>query len=441
MPASKLCNPQSRLAYISFDKVPAPKGAATHIAAFTRALAGAFGSVDLVTVSTPWAARDKNRGQTNLSPTAGLHSTKHGFGQWTDPSVPDFCPGLAGEARTERWRGVFHTELPGVGVSLIDRVLSFRGSLEHWLAGRSFAGVQFRSIFEGLPLLRLRPRPRLIFEVNGLPSIELKYRYPRVADDRGLTAKLAAQEQACLKAADRIVTPSHVTARYLSCSRGVDTAKILVIPNGVDPELFHPAPSPPEFGAEIPLLYFGTLTSWQGVDVAVRAAAQVGTSARLTILGSASARQTEPVAALAAKLGIAARVEIAPPVQQTELLRVLHRSFAVLAPLALNDRNLVQGCCPLKILEGMAAGVPVIASDLPVARELGEHGKHFLLVKPNSVDQTAEAIRQLQGDPDLRRRLAANARAHVVSAYTWERSGAELATVWEELGIKRASNC
>jgi glycosyltransferase involved in cell wall biosynthesis len=382
-----------RLAYISFDRVPAPKGAATHIAAFTRALARAFGPLELVTVGAE----------------------------------------LTDEARIERWPGVFHTALPAPGVSLIDRVLSFRRGLERWLAGRRLEIVQFRSIFEGIPLLRLDPRPRLIFEVNGLPSVELKYRYPRAADDRELMAKLTAQEQACMHAADRIVTPSHVTARYLSETRGVDAGKIRVIPNGVDPELFHPPPAPPEFDGSMPLIYFGTLTSWQGVDVAVRAVAQMGAAARLTILGSAGARQTEPIAALAAKLGIGARVEIAPAVEQPQLVEALHRSFAVLAPLAVNDRNLKQGCCPLKILEGMATGVPVIASDLPVVRELGTHGKHFLLVKPNSVDQTAQAILQLHADPDLWRRISADARAHVIGKYTWERSGAALAAVWEEV--------
>ena len=67
-------------------------------------------------------------------------------------------------------------------------------------------------------------------------------------------------------------------------------------------------------------------------------------------------------------------------------------SDVVLAPLILNDRNLVQGCCPLKIIEGMAAGAAVIASDLPVVRELGSDGVHFLLVKPGSVDQIAQAV-------------------------------------------------
>ena len=291
--------------------------------------------------------------------------------------------------------------------------------------------IQFRSIFEGIPLLRLHPRPRLIFEVNGLPSVELKYRYPRAADDRELMHKIMAQEQACLDAADRIVTPSAVTARYLSAARGVDAGKIHVIPNGVDIDLFHPPAAAAPSAETIALLYFGTLASWQGVDVAVRAVAQIcaQTPASLTILAEAGNRQKEPIAALAAKLRIGAQVEIAPPVDQPELVEAMHRSFAVLAPLALNDRNLKQGCCPLKILEGMAAGIPVIAGDLPVVRELGEPGRHFLLVKPGSVDQMAQAVLQLHANPELHSRLAADARAHIVANYTWDRAGAALAAV------------
>ena len=401
-----------RLAYISFDTVPAPKGAAIHIAAFTRALASAYGSVDLVTVGYALAC-----------PEHSMH-----FG---------------GQAKAYP-TGVFHTELPALGVSLIDRVLCFRRCLEQWLSSRRFDLIQFRSIFEGVPLLRLRPRPRLIFEVNGLPSIELKHRYPRVADDRELMRKLTAQEQCCLEAADRIVTPSAVTERYLIASRGVDPAKIRVIPNGVDTDLFHPRDqgATPDQEAEISLLYFGTLAQWQGVDLAVRAVAQIcaQTPARLTILGASSSRQREPIAALAAKLGIADRVEIAAAVGQPELVEAIHRSFAVLAPLALNDRNIQQGCCPLKVLEGMAAGIPVIASDLPVVRELGEHGRHFLLVKPGSVDQIAQAVLQLRAEPELGRRLSAGARERIVSHYTWDRSGEALVAVCGELGMNLASS-
>ena len=121
----------SRLAYISFDTVPAPKGAGTHIEAFARSLAAAFGGIELVTVAA----------------------------------------GAEALPATERWPGVFHTELPALGATLIDRALCFRGFLGRWLHDRRFEAIQFRSIFEGLPLLELAGSSRLIFEVNGLPSV------------------------------------------------------------------------------------------------------------------------------------------------------------------------------------------------------------------------------------------------------------------------------
>src|SRR5258708_15030130 len=179
----------SRAAYVSFDTVPAPKGAATHIEAFARALGAALGGVELLTVAF----------------------------------------GAESSARVERWPGVFHTELPALGATLIDRVLCFRRFLMHWLAGRTFEVIQFRSIFEGLPLLKLAAESRLAFEVNGLPSIELKYRYPGMEDDRVLMRKLLGPERKCFETADLIVTPSGVTRRYLISATGAPAEKARVI--------------------------------------------------------------------------------------------------------------------------------------------------------------------------------------------------------------------
>ena len=391
----------SRIAYLSFDVVPAPKGAATHIEAFSRLLAESFGGLDLVTAAPG----------------------------------PDAIPPV------ERWPGVLHTALPAVGPSLIDRVLCFRRALERWLQPRRFQAIQFRSIFEGLPLLGLAPAPLLIFEVNGLPSIELKYHYPRAADDRVLNLKLLSQEQACLDAASLIVTPSGVTAQYLASRRGVPPEKIALIPNGVDLRVF-PFRPPPRPNDCFRLLYFGTLAPWQGVDLTIRALAQLcqQAPAALTIIGAGSRRRVGALLDLGAKLGVGGHLQVLPPVTQAELLEHLHRSDAVLAPLGLCDRNVVQGCCPLKILESMAAGTPVIASDLPVVRELGRDGEHFLLVKPGSVDQLAEAALRLRSDPDLASRIALQARAHVEASYTWEQAGATLVAAYGQLGIRRSSN-
>jgi glycosyltransferase involved in cell wall biosynthesis len=387
-----------RILYVSFDNVPAPKGAATHIQAFVQALAGRFGSLDLVTVGG------------SGSPA---------------PAV-------------ERWPGVFHHELPATGKSLIDRVLCFRHYLDRWLHQREYDVIHFRSIFEGLPLLRLRPRSQLVFEVNGLPSIELKYRYPAVVDDRELMRKLIAQEAACLHAAHLIVTPSGVTRDYLAAARDVSPHAIQVIPNGVDIQIFSPSAQSTSHAA-FRLIYFGTLAAWQGVELGIRALAQLTDKldATLTIIGAGSNRQRDNLTALSAKLGIVNRVMVLPPTSQEELAEHLRDSDAVLAPLTLTDRNTLQGCCPLKALEGMASGVPVIATDLPVMRELGRDGEQFLLVRPGSVDHLAETILRLAADRDLAPRLARQARAHVERNYTWQRAGDALIAGYERLLINR----
>jgi glycosyltransferase involved in cell wall biosynthesis len=384
------------LAYISFDQVPAAKGASTHIEAFVAGLAAEFGSVDLVTVS------------------AG-----------TTPQGP-----------VERWPGVHHWELPALGASLIERVLHFRGFLTQWLDGREYDAIQFRSIFEGIPILKQLNGAAAIFEVNGLPSIELKYRYPGCEDDRELMRKLIAQEQRCAMAASRIVTPSPVTRDFLVSARGAAENQVVVIPNGADTSVFYASPLAHPRGS-YRLLYFGTLSSWQGVEIAIRAVAQVE-GATLTILGTGPGSRRNALARLAAKLGAAERISICEPVSQADLARALEECDAVLAPLLWNDRNAIQGCCPLKVLEGMAAGRPTIASNLRVVWELATHEEHLLLTEPGSVDSMVAAIGRLRGDFALSRRLAASARALIERRYTWRHAVASLVDVYREVIEERA---
>jgi glycosyltransferase involved in cell wall biosynthesis len=326
--------------------------------------------------------------------------------------------------------------------------------------------VQVRSPFEGFPIAQNKSKlcDRLIFEVNGLPSIELKYRYPMVAEDAELMQKLVAQEQVCLDAADLVVTPSVVTQAYL-VSRGVAASKVRVIPNGVDLEIFryqapnsefHPFETSPVFptreswshvppnfgglGGPFHLLYFGTLSAWQGVGLTIEALALYCRDfpGRLTIVGQGRGDQAIALQRLAAKLGVADCVEIVAPVSQAELVMLMHQADAIAAPLTANDRNLVQGCCPLKVLEGMASGTPVIASDLPVVRELGTHDEHLLLVPPGSAKALKDAMLRLRTETELAGRLAIAARQRVEAHYTWQQAGAALVAAYEELGIKRS---
>lgn len=394
---------QPKIAYISFDTVPAPKGAAIHITAFSLGLAAAFGDIQLVTVS----------------PTAESR---------------DFL---------ELYPQVMQTIVPALGDNLIERILHFRHLLWVWLQGRRFEAVHIRSIYEGLVIALNKQQycDRLIFEVNGLPSIELKYRYPTVADDRELLHKLHTQEQICLEAADLIITPSGITAEYLQ-RRGIPADKIRVIPNGVDLNIFTDCldnsyrPPQPEMWQ---MLYFGTLSPWQGVNLAVEALGLINRDfpACLTVIGQARDYQIKALKHLARKLEVADKLIILEPTTQTQLVEYIHASDVILAPLTPNDRNLVQGCCPLKVLEGMASGVPVIASDLPVVRELGADGVAFLLVKSGSAKAIKDAVLQLRGDRELSTQLAANARRRIEEHYTWKLASEALTAAYSELGIKR----
>lgn len=75
---------------------------------------------------------------------------------------------------------------------------------------------------------------------------------------------------------------------------------------------------------------------------------------------------------------------------------------------------------PMKLFEAMAAGKAILASDLPVLREVLEDGRNALLVPPEDLEGWVAALRRLLTDPDLRDRLGATARADHARSYTWD---------------------
>lgn len=73
---------------------------------------------------------------------------------------------------------------------------------------------------------------------------------------------------------------------------------------------------------------------------------------------------------------------------------------------------------PIKMFEAMAAGRPIIASDLPTLREVLKHEHSALLVPPTELEAWARAVGRLRDDRELAARLAANARADAQN-YSW----------------------
>jgi glycosyltransferase involved in cell wall biosynthesis len=124
---------------------------------------------------------------------------------------------------------------------------------------------------------------------------------------------------------------------------------------------------------------------------------------------------------------------VQPAVPHHEVPALIAEADICLAPLGLNDRNVTQGACPIKVLEYMAAGRPLLASNLPIVRELAREDVDALLFSPNDPDDLARQVLTLLNDFDLSKRLAESASKRALTKFTWHESQKKLGKVYEKL--------
>jgi glycosyltransferase involved in cell wall biosynthesis len=379
--------------YTAFDVVPSPKGASTHITHFLRGLTGAGYDVHLMT------------------------------------------PGDGALAAQDEYEGARVTRVPPTGEpNYLARALAFGAAVGAHVAGGAarYDVVHYRSLWEGLGLAQGKGRHgyKTLFEVNGLPSVELKYHYPGLRET-GVLDKIREQELATLALSDAIVCPSGVTRQYLA-SLGAARERITVIPNGVNPKEFAPTPLRALAGRVPTILYIGTLADWQGLEELVAALPLVLAEAdvRLRIVGRGRSRQRKMLAKRIRKLGLEGQVSVEAAVPHHAVPGLLAEADVCVAPLALNDRNVTQGCCPIKVLECMAAGRPLVAANLPVVRELAREDVDALLFAPGDSADLARQLLRALNDRALAERLAASAARRARTRFTWHEAGKRLGRVY-----------
>jgi glycosyltransferase involved in cell wall biosynthesis len=215
--------------------------------------------------------------------------------------------------------------------------------------------------------------PRVV-TVHDLDAIDHPDLHPARAV-RDQEAMLASLSHAAVVLADS------VTAATALQRRGVPDERIMVAPIGLTrlPDVGAPAEATDRY-----VLYVGTLHRRKGLDVLLRSWASAAIPDDVTLVlagpeGNASAELRE----LAAQLGIEKRLRWAGRVDDHELA-VLYRDAAV-------------ACFPsrsegfgLPLLEAMAAGVPVVATDIPAFREVG--GDACLFVPTGDSAALTEAL-------------------------------------------------
>ncbi len=249
------------------------------------------------------------------------------------------------------------------------------------------------------------------------------------AADARKAARIARREERVWQRAGGFVTTT-AGIRDAFVERHGTRSCVRVIPNGCDVASVRTFPG---LAAERParVLYAGQLYPWKGVDVVVEAMAAVP-SARLVILGGIEGEaDTRRIRSLVERHGLGERTEMPGLIPQPRVADELARATVVVAPFlraGMTERH----TSPLKVFEAMAAGRPIVASDLPSSREVLRDGENALLVPPGDTAALAAALRRVLSEVDLARRLA-RAAWDEAPRYSWDARARALGELFDEV--------
>ncbi len=307
--------------------------------------------------------------------------------------------------------------------------------------------------------LAARFKVPLIVELNAPLAVEqATYRATGLGD-------LAAQaERWLLNQADAVVVVSGQLAKHVR-SLGVKGSKIVVLPNGVNPELFCPhgmerglqAASASAVGrrseisthtiherrsrlkpalrngASAPVLGFvGGLRPWHGVEVLPELLARLNKrrpGTRLVIAGDGQLRGDLELGFR--RRGVEKQVTFTGALRHEEIPAVIRSFDVALAPYPRHSHDFYFS--PLKLYEYMACGVPVVAARLGQIAESVKHGKTGWLYQAGNVNALAAGCERLLEDAHLRQQLGSSAAKLIHAKFTWEHNAARVLALAKRL--------
>ncbi len=261
-----------------------------------------------------------------------------------------------------------------------------------------------------LTTLRRRPGVRTCFEGHTLPRSAPSQRLHLWA----------------VRRVDRIVVISTALRRWY-LDRGLPPARVLVAHDAAPAAAFDLEPRATarqalDIPPDAPLVcYVGHLYAWKGVDTLVAAAAKLPETVQVAIVGGVPPDLDRVRHGARAMANVRVTGHLAPD----EARRYLAAADVAVIPFSGATIIAREHTSPLKMFEYMAAGVPIVASDLPSLREVLRHEHNALLVPPDDNAALAAAIERLLSDHELAARLARTARNEVADC-TWNRRAARI---------------
>ncbi|MFB3880822.1 MAG: glycosyltransferase family 4 protein [Armatimonadota bacterium] len=232
----------------------------------------------------------------------------------------------------------------------------------------------------------------------------------------------------------RVICCSHAMEGELQTALQVPTDKVRVIPNGVEPRRLQSSGAPKKLAAfrrrwarddERIVLFVGRLVREKGVEVLIDSMPEVLSAhpdARLVVAGGGP---RDHLVGRAARHGLSHKVTFAGYVSD-ELADLYAVADVAVFPSLYEPFGIVA-------LEAMAAGVPVITSDIGGFREVVRHGATGLHTWANNPRSLAWGITQVLGDPFLATRLGRRARREVLSRFNWQGIAEQTLGVYQEV--------
>lgn len=245
-------------------------------------------------------------------------------------------------------------------------------------------------------------------------------------------------ETRCMRRASAVVTLSD-SMREDIVARGVDPATVTVVPNGVDTDVFRPQEPSAELRGRLGLEgrfvfgYVSNLDHWrEGQELLVQAAVTLrerGVPATALVVGDGSRR--EELQRLADELGAGDTVVFTGSVPHEEITSYYALYDVFVVPRV--DERAARLVTPLKPFEAMAAGLPLLVSDLPALEEVIGGGERGTTFRAGDATDLADRLVELQQDEDRRARTARAGRDWVVAQRQWAHNGDRYRAVYDRV--------
>lgn len=212
---------------------------------------------------------------------------------------------------------------------------------------------------------------------------------------------------------------------------GCDTERVVVVPCGVDTEVFAPLGPTRRRGERVRLLVIGRLVRRKGLSDVLQALVDVPDVELVVVGGPASeALDTDRAAARTRaeidELGLRDRVRLFGRASHEDVAAWIRASDVVVCAPWYEPFGIVP-------LEAMACGVPVVGTAVGGLLDTVRDGRTGRLVPPRRPDLLADALREVAADPVLRARMGAAGRRRVLSRFSWDRVAEETERAYRTL--------